>query len=55
MDQSDDGGTLKAMAAEAFGALRNTRQIPPFSGRPGGLGVEGSLSRHAAGQADVRG
>jgi 2-keto-4-pentenoate hydratase len=40
MDQSDDGGTLKAMAAEAFGALRNTRQIPPFSGRPGGLGVE---------------
>jgi 2-keto-4-pentenoate hydratase len=40
MDQSDDSGTLKAVAAEAFGALRNTRQIPPFSGRPGGLSVQ---------------
>jgi len=40
MDHSDDSGILKAMAAEAFAALRNTRQIPTFSGRPNGLSVE---------------
>jgi 2-keto-4-pentenoate hydratase len=40
MDASNDNASLKAIAAEAFAALRDTRQIPPFSARPGGLGVE---------------
>ena len=40
MDQSSKSGTLQAIAAEAFDALRNTRQIRPFSARPGGLSVQ---------------
>ncbi len=40
MDQSEDTKTLEAIATEAFGALRNTSQIPPFSSRPGGLSLE---------------
>jgi 2-keto-4-pentenoate hydratase len=39
MDQSEDTG-FDAIAAEAFGALRHTRQIPPFSARPAGLSVD---------------
>jgi len=31
---------IDAIAAEAFGALENTRQIPPFSSRAGGLSVD---------------
>jgi len=32
--------TLNTIAAEAFGALDGTRQIPPFSSRPDGLTVD---------------
>lgn len=39
MDANDHSGTLRAIAAEAFDALRNTRQILPFSDRPTGLDV----------------
>ena len=39
MDANDHSETLRAIAAEAFDALRNTRQILPFSGRPAGLDV----------------
>jgi 2-keto-4-pentenoate hydratase len=40
MDQGGDSGALQAIAAEAFDALRNTRQVLPFSARPGGLSVQ---------------
>jgi 2-keto-4-pentenoate hydratase len=40
MDQRDNSENLTAIATEAFGALRDTRQIPPFSARPAGLSVE---------------
>jgi 2-keto-4-pentenoate hydratase len=40
MDQGNDNATAKAIAAEAFAALRDTRQVPPFSGRANGLSVE---------------
>jgi len=40
MDQAEDTRTLKAIATEAFAALRNTHQISPFSARPAGLRVE---------------
>jgi 2-oxo-3-hexenedioate decarboxylase len=39
MDQGEDTNTLEAIAAEAFGALCNVSQIPPFSARPGGLNL----------------
>jgi 2-oxo-3-hexenedioate decarboxylase len=39
-ERSDDNATAKAIAAEAFAALRDTRQVPPFSGRADGLTVE---------------
>src|SRR5271169_85726 len=39
MVQSNNTKTFEAIATEAFGALRNTRQIPPFSARPEGLNV----------------
>ena len=39
MNQGEDPG-LDAIAAEAFAALRNTHQIPPFSARAPGLNVE---------------
>jgi 2-keto-4-pentenoate hydratase len=38
MDQSAE--TLNTIAAEAFGALCDARQIPPFSSRPGGLTID---------------
>jgi 2-oxo-3-hexenedioate decarboxylase len=40
MDQDDDVQARKAIAAEAFAALGNGRQIDPFSLRPRGLSVE---------------
>jgi 2-oxo-3-hexenedioate decarboxylase len=40
MDQDKDAGTLNGLAAEAFAALDNIRQIPPFSSRPHGLNVD---------------
>ena len=40
MDTSQPTEALRAIAAEAFTALRNTRQITPFSGRSAGLSVE---------------
>jgi len=40
MDRNEDTNTLEAIATEAFGALRYTRQIAPFSARPGGLNLE---------------
>jgi 2-keto-4-pentenoate hydratase len=39
MDQGESAEALKAIAAEAFAALGNARQIPPFSSRPRGLSV----------------
>ncbi len=39
MDPSDNA-RLNAIAAEAFDALTNTRQIPPFSARPDALTIE---------------
>jgi 2-keto-4-pentenoate hydratase len=40
MDQDNNAQALKAIAAEAFAALRQARQIAPFSSRPRGLSVE---------------
>lgn len=40
MDRYENTGALEAIAAEAFAALSNTRQISPFSARPAGLSVE---------------
>ena len=40
MDTSQPTEALRAIAAEAFTALRDTRQITPFSGRSAGLSVE---------------
>ena len=40
MDQDDNLQADKAIAAEAFAALGNARQIDPFSLRPRGLSVE---------------
>jgi 2-oxo-3-hexenedioate decarboxylase len=40
MDRSDESEVLATIAAEAFAALSNTRQIPLFSARPAGLNVE---------------
>jgi 2-oxo-3-hexenedioate decarboxylase len=40
MDQDNNARALKAIAAEAFAALGNGRQISPFSSRPGSLSVE---------------
>src|SRR5579859_5932847 len=40
MDRSDNIRALGAIAAEAFDALGNARQISPFSARPAGLSVE---------------
>jgi 2-oxo-3-hexenedioate decarboxylase len=40
MDQHQSDEILDAIAAEALGALLETRQIPPFSLRPPGLTVE---------------
>ena len=40
MDQGEHAQTLKAIAAEAFAALVNAPQIPPFSSRPQGLSVD---------------
>src|ERR1700681_4383140 len=40
MNQGKNAEALKAIAAEAFAALGNARQISPFSSRPPGLGVD---------------
>jgi 2-oxo-3-hexenedioate decarboxylase len=40
MDQDDATQARQSIAAEAFAALVGTRQIPPFSSRPGGLSVD---------------
>ena len=40
MDRSESVETLKAIAAEAFAAQGNVRQIPPFSLRPQSLSLE---------------
>src|SRR5450756_956511 len=40
MNQDKSAETLKAIAAEAFAALGNARQISPFSSRPTGLDVD---------------
>src|ERR1700694_2693483 len=40
MDQGESAEALKAIAAEAFAALGNARQIRPFSSRPQGLSVD---------------
>jgi 2-keto-4-pentenoate hydratase len=40
MNQGEDAQTLKTIAAEAFAALGNAAQIPPFSLRPQGLSVD---------------
>jgi 2-oxo-3-hexenedioate decarboxylase len=41
MDQDEANTQAKqSIAAEAFAALVGTRQIPPFSSRPGGLSVD---------------
>jgi 2-keto-4-pentenoate hydratase len=39
MDQQANDKTLDTIAAEAFGALAQTRQVQPFSSRPRGLSV----------------
>jgi hypothetical protein len=40
MDQGEQSQRLKTIAAEAFAALVNAPQIPPFSSRPQGLSVD---------------
>lgn len=40
MDQHVSDEILDTVAAEAFGALEQTQQIPPFSSRPRGLSVD---------------
>src|SRR5260370_9310332 len=40
MDQLQNAETLTTIAAEAFGALRDTRQVALFSSRPGGLTID---------------
>jgi 2-keto-4-pentenoate hydratase len=40
MDQDENAQARKIIAADAFAALVGTRQIPPFSSRPGGLSVD---------------
>src|ERR1700681_568089 len=40
MDQGEQAQRLKTIAAEAFAALGNAPQIPPFSSRPQGLSVD---------------
>ena len=40
MDKHTSDETLDTIAAEAFGALERTRQIPPFSSRQQGLTVD---------------
>jgi hypothetical protein len=40
MDQGGRAEAVKAIAAEAFAALGNARQIPPFSSRRQGLSVD---------------
>ena len=40
MTALDDAQSLKVIAAEAFAALENGRQITPFSSRPAGLSIE---------------
>jgi 2-keto-4-pentenoate hydratase len=40
MDEGTTARTLKAIATEAFAALGGAPQIPPFSSRPAGLGVD---------------
>jgi 2-keto-4-pentenoate hydratase len=40
MDQRTNDETLDSIAAEAFGALEQTHQIPPFSSRSRGLSVD---------------
>jgi len=40
MDANNHSQTLRAIAGEAFAALRDARQIVPFSERPAGLSVE---------------
>jgi 2-keto-4-pentenoate hydratase len=40
MDTSRQSESLRAIATDAYTALRDTRQIPPFSARPAGLRVE---------------
>ncbi len=40
MDQLQNAETLTAIAAEAFGALNDTRQVALFSSRPGGLTID---------------
>src|SRR6202035_3890294 len=40
MNQSENLQNLNRISAEAFGALCDTRQVPPFSSRPGGLSIE---------------
>lgn len=39
-DQLQDAETLATIAAKAFAALRDTRQIALFSSRPGGLTID---------------
>jgi 2-oxo-3-hexenedioate decarboxylase len=40
MGQDESVRTQKSIAADAFAALVGTRQVPPFSSRPGGLSVD---------------
>lgn len=40
MGQDESARTQKSIAADAFAALVRTRQVPPFSSRPGGLSVD---------------
>ena len=40
MDQGQNAQPQESIAGEAFAALVGTRQIPPFSSRPGSLSVE---------------
>jgi 2-keto-4-pentenoate hydratase len=40
MDQSKNAETLEAIAAEAFAALGNARQVSPFSSCPQGLSLD---------------
>lgn len=40
LDQDESAQVQKSIAADAFAALVGTRQIPPFSSRPGGLSVD---------------
>ncbi|MDO9058899.1 MAG: fumarylacetoacetate hydrolase family protein [Bradyrhizobium sp.] len=40
MDQHVSAQAQESVAADAFAALVGTRQIPPFSSRPGGLDVD---------------